>query len=290
MTRVLAIGYDDQPLLREQPVLHAFPSSLGRDDLGPLLGIVGAELARGHEIVAIAPRWLSGPQLQRLQTVRAALDTSRLTVHTSALPPLAGAVLCALAAALGEVAPSAGALHAALPSLERDLVVVARLGSVARLAHPAPTPAQRALSAWPGSAFAVSWWPRPAVRTLRVADDGVALPPRAAWSGPAAARLAVAAPSDAGLDWVEQRVVPLFGGPEVVRVDQPPFSTLYWGTRQVVEVVAYPTDAAALLTPVPDAGVARRCPWCGAAVVSAVCPFCDLTPVRALSLSGRPRT
>jgi hypothetical protein len=283
MTRVIAVGYDEQALLPQPPLLPAFPHSLHRDDLGRLLALIEVELARGQEVVTIAPRWLAGPAVTRLQTVRAALDTTRLALYTSPLPPLAGAVLCALAAALGERVHDAGLLHAALPALERDLLPMARLGSVVRLAHPVPSLGQRALSLWPGTGFGVSWWPRPHLRTLRIADDGVALPSGPLWDGPPVGRIAVAAPDRTALDWVEEAVLPAFGDATVVRVDQPPFTALYWGSRRVIEVVAYPTDLPALLRRVTGER-ARRCPWCGATVATTTCPFCELTPVRAFAV------
>jgi len=281
VARVVAIGYDEQSLLAAQPALHAFPHSLSRQDLRRLLAVLEAEIADGHEVLVVQPTWLSGPAERRLQIARAALDASRLTLYTSALPPLAGAALCALAAALGELVPAAGVLHAAMPALERSLVPFARLATVARLAHPRPDAAQRALSAWPGAAFGVSWWPHPHLRTLRMADEGVSLPPAMAWEGPPLVRVAVAAPPGTALTWLEDSVLPAFGTPAVVLVDPPSFTGTYWGTQRVVEAVAYPTDVRGLV-PVIGAHGTHRCPWCGAVVAERLCPFCELTPMRSL--------
>ena len=43
--------------------------------------------------------------LLRLAMARSMLDTDRVAVHDTALPPLAGAVLCSLASALGAALP-----------------------------------------------------------------------------------------------------------------------------------------------------------------------------------------
>lgn len=119
MTGIVAIGYQEWALVPQQPALHAIPRNVERDDLRRLVDVVRDHLAQGDEVLAILPAWGSEPSLRLLQTLRAALDASRLAIYRSAMPPLAGSVLCALASTLAPRLASLGMLAAGLPTIER---------------------------------------------------------------------------------------------------------------------------------------------------------------------------
>ena len=71
---------------------------------------------------------------------RARCWNNRVAVHETALPPLAGAVLCSLASTLG-LRPSAGVLASLLGEIEAELHVFTWLGFVSGLSAPPPTSA-----------------------------------------------------------------------------------------------------------------------------------------------------
>lgn len=283
MTRILAIGYAAAEYLRGQPPAHSFPDTLTRDDLERVVDAVAGDLEEGA-VVAIYPAWHPHPSLQRLQTVRAALDSPYVALYASSLPPLAGSVLCALAAAVAAYIPSPGILIAGLPVLERSLLPMARLRSVARLHHPAPSVGQHLASWWPTSNFGVSWWPEPSVRRLRRHDQSVPLPP-AEHSALALNRLAVSAPNSGAVAWVRDAIVSPLEVQEVVGADPMPLAGRYWGTTSVLEAVAYPGDVGGMATAVITAGRAHPCRWCGQLIVASECPLCGmdraLAPTRA---------
>lgn len=270
MARVLAIGYPVPTLVAGQPDVRTFPGGLGRDDVGPLAD----ELLATEDTLVVQPAWDVEPDLLRLQTVRAVLETNRVAVYATALPPLAGGVLCALTAALAASGVPAGELWAALPALERQLLTVARLGRVDRLARPRPSVGARLASWLPATTFAMSSWPRPHVRRLRSADGGVAIPPGLVWGGLPLRGLAVAAEEDGGLRWIEEVVLPLLGAVDIVEVDAPPLSSRFWGTRGVTEAAAFPVDLSALRGVVQEATASTVCHWCGTRIASSLCPFC----------------
>lgn len=231
--------------------------------LGPRPGRDGAP---GH-CVAIRPRTVPEPSLRNLGVLGSTLLPARLAIRPTALPPAAMGVLARLANALVERLPSAGALVAALPRLERELVVLAWADTVAALHHPPPSVAQHALSLVPGSSFEVSFSPDPTVRRLtrREGNNGLQRTER---------RVEVLVVGRrANPDWVSRTVEAAFAGHPIIDVD-PPEDESWWGTERVVEVVAYPTDLDALAERLNQRLALSECGWCGAVIASKSCPFC----------------
>lgn len=288
MTRVLTVGYEEYEVLPDQPALHAFPQTLQRADLERLTELIADDLSQQQTVVAIYPSWWAEPALQRLQTIRAALDATGVLLHASSLPPLAGSVLCALASAVGPWAPAPGVFLAGLPLLERQLLPVARLGKVSGLQDPAPSVWQHLASWWPTSSFAVSWWPRPGVRRLRAKDPSVPLPPAEVWTGVPLDRIIVASPERVPIDWVRSHVARPLGIDAVQQVPPQPQGQRFWGTRAVLEAVAYPSDVPLLVSWLVEGHHVERCQWCGETVVSAECPFCRADRA-AMAAAGRER-
>ena len=276
VARILAVGYAGGRFLPGQPLVRSFPDTLSRADLADAANVVAGDLDEHVAVVAVYPAWYAEPSLRRLQTIRAGLDSPQLLLHASPLPPLAGSVLCALTAAVAPHVVSAGVLVGGLPLLERQLLPIARLRSVARLAHPPPTVGQHVASWWPPSAFGVSWWPRPHVRVLGRHDRSVPLPGAAEWLNVPLDRLAVAGIGSDTATWVDHSIVAPLGVRDVTRVAPEPLAERYWGTDAVLEAVAHPGNVSGL---VGGAGFRRRathCRWCGELVVSSVCPYCGV--------------
>lgn len=137
---------------------------------------VTAGIEANGAVIAIVPTWFAPEALMRLEMVRSILDTERLAIHPTALPPLAGAALASLASALGPHTPGPGVLASMLPELEAELHVITWLGSVSGLSTPSPTLAQHMASLTPGTAFGVSSFPEPSVHKLRGGAPTVPLP------------------------------------------------------------------------------------------------------------------
>lgn len=268
-TAVVSVGYDVPQLLEGAPAVPTFLEALDRDDLDSATETIGAALQRSGHALVVYPAWLGEPTLRRLETVRAALATDRLALHGSALPPLAGGVLCHLASALAAQFTRPGQLVAALGDLERDLVVVAWLGSVTGLREPAPSVLQHLGSLSPRSSYGVVLQPEPAVQ--RIGRRGQDLPLHKAQQP---MELVMAAHEGGDTSWLTDTVNPALGGLQARAAAATRHGAAWWGTSRLVEAVAYPTALAELARELAGRHRLRLCRWCSEAIASTPCPFC----------------
>ena len=74
-----------------------------------------AGIEAGGAVIAIVPEWFSDDGLKRLEMARTLLDTDRVVIHVTQLPPLAATALASLASALGPRLPSAGLVASRAP-------------------------------------------------------------------------------------------------------------------------------------------------------------------------------
>ncbi len=278
---MIAVGYRPERFLPEQDDIPFFPAPLERTTLAGLTDEIARGVADRGRVLVVYPR--RGPledTLRRLQTARAAVDPAAVAAHGSDLPPLAGAVLSALASALAFEVPSAGVLVSAFPRLEKELLVIARLGSLRGLEHPVPSIWQHLVSMMPGAHFGVSFWPQPSVRRLTRRDPVVPLP---TLHNPKAA-VAISG-ADGDVSWAEEVVTPALGPLPVNRVGVTPLGRSWWGTDKVIEAVIYPVDVPHIARTVTRDLVLLPCRSCGAAVGSRSCPFCglELTSAQAVA-------
>jgi hypothetical protein len=267
-TAVLSVGYDLPDLLEDAPPLSVFPDELSRDDLGGATEAIDAGLHHSGHALVIYPTWLGEATPRRLQTIRAALGSTRLALYGSALPPLAGGVLSNLACALAtHLRP--GQLVAALPDLQRELVVVSWLGSLTGLKEPAPSVLLHLASWSPRSTFGVVLQPEPAI--VRADKAGQKLPLQRA-SRPM--ELVVAPQPGVDALWIEQSARDALGDMHAETVDPTAHGASWWGTSRLVEVVAFPTQVAELAAELTRRQRLRLCGWCSEAIASTPCPFC----------------
>jgi hypothetical protein len=265
---VVGLDLDLAALSPGQAEVLIAPAGADDDALPELVRALESALERAARAIVVLPGWLEDEALRRLQTAVALLDTDRVAVHRSALPPLGASITAALAAALASKVAGAGPLAGALPAIERELIVGAWAGSVSGLKHPEPSMAQHARSALPGAAFAVRVQPDPCVRTL--GRDGAA--PFERPDRPI--ELVVAAGKGADVDWVIDVAVPALGDPPVSEVEQAPGAPGWWGTAKVAELVGYPADLARLADRTVPADLVA-CRWCAEPVAAGrPCPFC----------------
>jgi hypothetical protein len=265
---VLVFGLRPERLLDTEGRIDAFLEPPGQEQVAVLVEAVKSGLDEGGSVIAIVPEWIGAEASARIAMVRSMLDTHRLALYETALPPLAATALASLASACAPFAPSAGVLASLLPELEAELHVFTWLGSVTGLSTPTPSFGQHLASLSPGSAFAVSSWPEPAVHRLK--GDGTEIPvPQLTRPS----RLVVAPHAD-HTDWIEHHVNPALGDLEIRRVEPTPRGAEWWGTGKLVEAVAYPLDVRALVGQLVAALDPWTCRWCRELVARSPCPLC----------------
>ena len=265
---MLVFGLRPERLLDTEGRIDAFLEPPGQEQVGVLVEAVKSGLDDGGSVVAIAPAWIGAEAIARVAMVRSMLDTHRLALHETALPPLAATVLASLASACAPHVPSTGVLASILPELEAELHVFTWLGSVTGLSTPTPSFGQHVASLTPGSAFAVASWPELAVHRLKGDRTAVPVPELTRPS-----RLVVAPRTD-HFDWILSTVNPALGGLEVRQVEPTPGGTDWWGTAKLVEAVAYPLDVQALVGELVAALDPWTCRWCRELVARSPCPLC----------------
>lgn len=272
---VLAFGLKPERLVDSEGRIDAFVEAPRQEQVERLVEAVTSGLDAGGGVVAIVPTWFAAEGLMRLQMVQAMLDTDRLAVHRTALPPLAGAALASLTSALGRHVQGPGVLASLLPELEAELHVFTWLGSVSGLSTPSPSLAQHMASLSPGAAFGVSSWPQPSVHRLKGDAAAVPIPQIQRPS-----RLAVA-PRSGDQAWIRGPVNAALGHLGVREVEPTPHGPTWWGTGKLVESVAYPVDVEELAAELQAALVPWVCRWCRELVARTPCPLCGHR--------GRPR-
>ena len=265
---VLVFGLRPERLLDTEGRIDAFLEPPGQEQAGVLVEAVRSGLQEGGSVIAIVPEWVGREAVERVAMVRSMLDTHRLALHVTPLPPLAATALASLASGCAPHAPSTGVLASLLPELEAELHVFTWLGSVTGLSSPAPSFGQHLASLSPGSAFGVSSFPEPAVHRLGGDGPGVPLPEIARPS-----RLALAPRSDRE-SWIVDAVNPALGGLEVRRIEPTPGGPGFWGTPKLVEAVVYPLDTRALVGELVARLEPWTCRWCRELVARSPCPLC----------------
>ncbi len=270
---LVGLGCELDRLFSNQRPALPVPAPPGREDLRDLFEAIAGPLRGGERVIVVVGDWLPAEALERVHTVHSLLQTDRVAIHVTALPPLAASVQTALAAALASLAPSAGALAGALDAVGAQLPVLAWVGSVAGLRHPAVSLLHHARSALPWSSFGVGLQPAAFVQPLaRRSEDLPLAPPEHP------VELLVAANESAELEWIIEDVAPAFGGVPVRQIPATLHGAQWWGTSRLAEAVGIPTDLEALA----DAVLPHRvvpCGWCGEPIAAPPCPFCgDAAP------------
>jgi len=265
---IVVFGLKPERIVGAEGRIDAVPEPPTAEQAGLLVDALSSGIKAGGSVIAIVPEWFGPDGLKRLEMARALLDTSRVVIHVTPLPPLAATALASLASSLGPRLPSAGLLGSALPGLEEQLHAITWLGSVTGLKHPAPSLGQHVASLTPNSAFGVSSHPHQAVHKL---EPGQASVPQARVVRPS--RLIVAARNgDEG--WITGPVNAQLGTLPLVRVEPTPGGPSYWGTNKLVEAVVCPADADGLAQELLQSVDSWGCRWCGELIARSPCPMC----------------
>jgi hypothetical protein len=265
---ILAFGLKPERFVGGEGRIDAVLEPPSASEAGVLVQALASGIEAGDHVIAVLPQWFPPEGGLRLAMARSMLDTDRVAVHETALPPLAGAVLCSLASALSGHVPSAGVLASLLPELEAELHVFTWLGSVSGLSAPAPSFGQHLASLGPNSAFGVSSWPEPSVHKLSAGEPGVPLPEIVRPS-----RMVIA-PRAGDTAWARETVNRALGGLPVAEVEATPNGPSWWGTGKVVESVVFPVDVPELAADLMDELEPWLCRWCRDLIATSPCPLC----------------
>ncbi|MEW2546025.1 hypothetical protein AB0910_09675 [Streptomyces sp. NPDC047002] len=270
------------PTDRQTPTAAVLPPP-EEQPLGDALSAVQLLLDQHGYVVVLHPATLPAAHRHRLHTVRALLETDRLALLPSDLPPLALGVLVRQLRQLSVCDFGPGVVASAARLLSHYLYGGAVLGSVARLDQ-VPVGLKSHAKSWvPGSQFAVLAAPRPALVRLGSAKDGRQggggadggsdagrLP------GPDFATELLVARGRLATDWPTAALAPAWGVRQVGECPLPASSPAWWGTQRAVEFAAYLPDITVLYQLVSS--VRREvCTWCGIDLIGDRCGFCSAT-------------
>jgi hypothetical protein len=258
-----------------------------RQDFAAALTEVGELLERQGHLVVLYPATTPRPQVQRLHAVRAMLESDRIALLPSALPPLGTAVLVRQLRQLSVCDFSPGVLGASARLLAHYIYAGALLASATRLerlpvALPAPAPNG---ARPPAGQCAVLAGPTP---QLVRADGDVAL------AGPQFSTALTYAPGNLGSEWVTRRLARQWQVQAIHPVPMPAASTDWWASPKIVEFAAAIPDVSLLYQMVSSVRQ-EACHWCGLTLIGDRCAFCSAPvaqPVRrprAIAASARRR-
>ncbi|WP_424215423.1 hypothetical protein ACN20G_08120 [Streptomyces sp. BI20] len=301
-----AIAVTSADLLLPAPDRHT-PAGLvleppGTWDLDRALTETAAHLdAHGH-LVVLAPTWLPAETTRRLHAVRAILESDRIALVPTDLPPLGTALLARQLRQLTVSDLSPGVLASAARLLTHYIHAGALLGSVARLDRVPVSLRTHARSWSPNARFVVLAHPVPHLARLlpgqapakapaggpgrkgtrRHAQGGrgargTASPPNTLPPGPEFPTHLTFARGNLAGDWVAADLAPAWDVRGVMENPLPADSARWWGTGKLVEFAAAIPDLPVLYQLV--ASVRRdRCHWCGLELIGDRCGFCAAGP------------
>ncbi|MCZ7433396.1 hypothetical protein [Streptomyces sp. WMMC1477] len=216
-------------------------------------------------LVVLYPASVPAAVRRRLHTVRSVLESDRIALVESELPPLALAVLVRQLRQLSATDLGPGVLAAAVRLLAHYVHAGAVLTSVAKLDRVPVSLTTHARSWVPGSQFAVVTAPEPQLVRLGPHAAPLKGPDYVTRLTTAAGQLTSAWPAGT-----------LAGQWQVTGVEQatlPPDSARWWGTGKLVEFAAAIPDISVLYQLI---GSVRRtvCHWCGLELIGDRCAFC----------------
>ncbi|MGK5449356.1 hypothetical protein [Streptomyces radiopugnans] len=242
-------------------------------------------------VVVLYQSSLPAPFVRRLHTVRSMLESDRIALLGTDLPPLATGVLVHQMRQLSTCGFSPGVLGATARLLAHYIHAGALLNSVARLDHVPVGLKEHAKSWMPGTQFGVL--AAPASRLIRIGDGGT-LP------GPEFPTRLTYAACQLSPDWVTGTLAPQWRVTGTQEARLPADSPRWWGTGKLVEFAASIPDVSVLYQLVSSVR-REECRWCGLELIGDRCVFCSspVTPPenrsgpadvvsQGASASGRP--
>ncbi|MFE3825029.1 hypothetical protein [Streptomyces sp. NPDC059092] len=215
-------------------------------------------------VVAVYPSSIPAAYERRLHAVRSVLETDRVALLSSDLPPLGLAVLVRQLRQLSICDFSPGVVASAARLLSHYIHAGALLNSVAKLDRVPVSLKAHARSWVPGSQFGVVASPQP--QLVKIGSGALA--------GPDFATQLLVARGQSQSDWVAETLAPAWEVAGVSEAELPADSARWWGTGKLVEFVAHLPDISVMYQLV--ASVRReRCHWCGMELIGDRCGFCS---------------
>lgn len=276
MPTALAVTSHDHmlpPPDRHTPRAHVFPPPAEQP-----LDIALAETQRlidqhGH-IVVVHPATLDKAHLHRLHTIRSVLETDRIALLPTRLPPLGTGVLVRQLRQLSLCDFSPGVLGAAARLLAHYVYAGALLNSVSKLDHVPVTLTAHAKSWLPKAQFAVLAAPTP--QLVRIDNGGGATGSaggEAGLAGPQFPTQLTVAHGNLTSEWVSGTLARQWNVRGLQEAHLPGESARWWGTGKLIEFAAAIPDVSVLYQLVSSV---RRdeCHWCGLELIGDRCAFC----------------
>lgn len=245
----------------------------------------------GH-VVVVCPGSVPPATAQRLHAVRSLLESDRIAIVRTDLPPLGTAVLVRQLRQLSVCDFSPGVLASAARLLAHYVYAGAVLGSVAKLDH-VPVGLGSHVKGWlPGAHFAVLAGPEPQLVRLGSGGSsgssgsgrsgrsggaggagGSGAGSRETLTGPEFTTDLVLARGQLATDWPTTTLAPGWRVRAVQEAALPESSPGWWGTGKLVEFAAYLPDLPVLHQLVSS--VRREtCHWCRMELIGDRCGFC----------------
>ncbi|WP_030903348.1 hypothetical protein [Streptomyces sp. NRRL F-5126] len=248
-----------------------------RQPLGDALSAAQMLVEQHGYVVVLYPSTLPPAHRRRLYAVRSLLESDRIALLASDLPPLALGVLVRQLRQLSVCDFSPGVVASAARLLSHYLYAGAVLGSVARLDRVPVTLKSHAKSWVPGARFAVLTNPRPALVTLggaRKQDAKEGAEDAGRLAAPEFAARLLVAKGQLATEWPTGVLAPAWQVASVEECPLPESSAGWWGTARAVEFAAFLPDITVLYQLVSS--VRREvCSWCGIELIGDRCGFCS---------------
>ncbi|MEU8621801.1 hypothetical protein [Streptomyces sp. NPDC048623] len=245
----------------------------------------------GH-LVVVCPDSVPPATARRLHSVRSLLESDRIAIVRTGLPPLGTAVLVRQLRQLSVCDFSPGVLAAAARLLAHYVYAGAVLGSVARLDH-VPVGLTSHVKGWlPGAHFAVLAGPAPQLVRIGSGGTGSSGGSRSsggsdALTGPEFTTDLVLARGQLATDWPTTVLAPGWRVRAVQEAALPESSPGWWGTGKLVEFAAYLPDLPVLHQLVSS--VRREtCHWCRMELIGDRCGFCGAPLAGAAEPAATP--
>jgi hypothetical protein len=215
-------------------------------------------------VIAVYPSTITPAFEQRLHAVRSVMETDRVALLRSALPPLGLAALVRQLRQLSICDFSPGVVASAARLLPHYIHAGALLHSVARLDRVPVSLKSHAKSWVPGSQFGVVANPDP--QLVKIGSGEL--------TGPDFATQLLVARGQSQSDWVTTTLAHAWQVTGVEDAELPEDSARWWGTGKLVEFAAHLPDISMMYQLV--ASVRReRCHWCGMELIGDRCGFCS---------------
>lgn len=280
MSTALAVTSHDHmlpPPDRHTPRAHVFKPPR-EQPLEAALAETQILLEQHGYLVVVYPTTLPTPYLHRLHAIRSILESDRIALLPSALPPLGTGVLVRQLRQLSLCEFSPGVLGAAARLLVHYIYSGALLNSVAKLDHVPVSLTAHAKSWMPGAQFAVLAAPTPQLVRLGGSGTGTGHGPgspadEVALAGPRFATQLTVAHGQLTSDWVTGTLARQWRVGAVRDAYLPKESARWWGTGKLIEFAAAIPDVSVLYQLVSSV---RRdeCHWCGLELIGDRCAFC----------------